>query len=80
MPQPLQSHRDEFLEFLELNRNVSRHTLRAYQSDLAQFATFAAERLGRSPKPADIDHRLIRAFLASLYEKGLSRATSARRR
>ena len=79
MPQPLQPHRDAFLEFLELNRNVSRNTLRAYRNDLAQFATFVAERLERNPKPADIDHRLIRAFLAALYEKGLSRATSARR-
>lgn len=79
MPQPLQPHRDAFLEFLELNRNVSRNTLRAYRSDLEQFATFAAARLGRNPRPAEIDHRTIRAFLASLYEKGLSRATSARR-
>ncbi len=79
MPQPLQPHRDAFLEFLELNRNVSRNTLRAYRSDLEQFATFAAARLGRNPRPAEIDHRMIRAFLAALYEKGLSRATSARR-
>ena len=79
MPQPLQPHRDAFLEFLELNRNASRNTLRAYRNDLAQFATFVAARLERNPKPTDIDHRLIRAFLAALYEKGLSRATSARR-
>ncbi len=79
MSQPLQPHRDEFLEFLELNRNVSRHTLRAYRSDLTQFATFAAARLGRNPNPVDIDHRTIRAFLAELYEEGLSRATSARK-
>ena len=79
MPQPLQPHCEAFLEFLELNRNVSRHTLRAYRSDLAQFATFAAARLGRNPKPADIDQRTIRAFLAGLYEEGLSRATSARK-
>ena len=79
MPQPLQPLREAFLEFLELNRNVSRHTLRAYRSDLAQFATFAADRLGRTPTPADIDHRLIRAFLAELYERGLTRGTSARK-
>lgn len=79
MPQPLQQYREAFLEFLELNRNVSRHTLRAYQSDLAQFATFAAGRLERTPTPADLDHRLIRAFLAELYERGLTRGTSSRK-
>ena len=79
MPQPLQQSREAFLEFLELNRNVSRHTLRAYRSDLAQFAKFAARRLERTPTPADLDHRLIRAFLAELYGRGLTRGTSSRK-
>ncbi len=68
----------EFLEYLRFNRNASRHTARAYASDLRQLLDFARQRLGREPVPADLDHRLIRAFLAGLYAQGRARASSAR--
>ncbi|MEE3202579.1 MAG: site-specific tyrosine recombinase/integron integrase [Acidobacteriota bacterium] len=68
-----------FLEFLKLNRNVSSHTLRAYRSDLRQFVEFSKERLGRPITTDDFDHRLVRSFLANLYENGHSRASSARK-
>ena len=67
------------LEFLKLNRNVSRHTLRAYRSDLWQFVEFSKERVGRPITTDDFDHRLVRSFLANLYENGHSRASSARK-
>jgi len=47
-----------FLEFLRLNRNVSAHTLRAYESDLTQFVSFMADTLERpaeSVGPAEFD-------------------------
>ena len=68
-----------FLEFLELNRNVSRHTVRAYGSDLSQFLAFAAAQLERPLTPGDFDHRLVRAFLGTLYDRKQSRASSARK-
>ena len=34
----------DFVEYLRLNRNVSAHTVRAYESDLAQFLTASAAR------------------------------------
>ena len=68
----------EFLEYLRFNRNASAHTARAYAGDLRQLLDFARRRLGREPAPADLDHRLIRAFLADLYERGRARASSAR--
>ena len=68
----------EFLEYLRFNRAVSPHTARAYEGDLRQLLDFARRRTGREPSPADLDRRLIRAFLADLYAQGRARASSAR--
>ncbi len=68
-----------FLDYLRLNRNLSRHTVRAYGSDLTQFLEFAAERLGREPRLDDFDHRLVRAYLAELYERRQASSSSARK-
>ena len=71
-----------FLEYLRLNRNVSAHTVRAYESDLSQFIGHLADQLGRAPasvKPADFDHLAVRAFMAELYRRGNARASSARK-
>jgi len=72
-------HLQSFLEFLRLNRNVSHHTVRAYESDLSQFLDFLGSRLGRTARPSDLDRRLVRAFLSELYERGQARASSARK-
>src|SRR5579862_1476549 len=71
-----------FLKFLELNRNASRHTVRAYESDLSQFLSFVAVERGvkRSQLlPANLDRAAIRGFLAELHRTGRSRATAARK-
>ena len=75
----MQRHLQSFLDYLRLNRNVSRHTARAYEGDLAQFLAFADGRLGRALRPDDLDHRLVRAFLGELYARGRARASSARK-
>jgi integrase/recombinase XerC len=72
----------DFLKFLELNRNVSAHTVRAYESDLQQFLDHVAARLGvhtRDLEPAALDRDAIRGFLGSIHADGQSRATSARK-
>ncbi len=68
-----------FLRHLELERNVSPHTLRAYAKDLAQFTTYLRGELGRAPRPEDLDHLLIRGFLGELHRRGLKKASSARK-
>lgn len=72
----------EFLQFLELNRNRSAHTVRAYGSDLGQFLAHVAAETGvdRSElTPAHLDRAAIRGFLAGLHKQGQSRATAARK-
>ena len=71
-----------FLDHLRLNENASLHTVRAYESDLAQFVAFVAEASARRRAdlvPADFDHQQIRAFLADLHRRGNTRSSAARK-
>ena len=73
---------EAFLEHLRLNENASLHTVRAYESDLAQFVAFLAESSGRRRSDlvlADFDHQQIRAFLSDLHRRGNTRASAARK-
>ena len=72
----------EFLEHLLLNENASAHTVRAYESDLSQFVTFAAKHLGKKRPDLtadDFTHLNIRAFMGDLQQRGNSRASAARK-
>jgi integrase/recombinase XerC len=75
-------HLKAFLEYLQLNRNVSRHTALAYESDLSQFLDHAASRAGvraADLQPSHVDRAAVRGFLGALYDLGQSRATAARK-
>jgi integrase/recombinase XerC len=82
VPENLKEHLRAFLAFLALNRNVSEHTVRAYDSDLTQFITCAAGATGRRRvdlQPEDLSARALRGFLAELHARGNSRASAARK-
>jgi integrase/recombinase XerC len=68
-----------FLRHLERERNASPHTLRAYGEDLAQFSDYLQRELGRAARPVDVDHLLVRGFLAELHQRGLRKSSSARK-
>jgi len=57
-------------------RGVSPHTLRAYHGDLTELGAWAA---GRGREPGDLVYRDLRAFAAALSERGLARASVARK-
>jgi integrase/recombinase XerD len=60
----------DFLAYLELERGLSRNTLGAYQSDLAQLGAFLA---ARGVSPLDVEHGDLAAFLAELADGGEDR-------
>jgi integrase/recombinase XerC len=75
-------HLQAFLAFLGLNRNLSAHTLDAYESDLSQFFAHVATEQGvtrRELTPAALTVDAIRSFMGALYGQGLTRATAARK-
>jgi integrase/recombinase XerC len=75
-------HLKAFLRFLTLNRNLSAHTVRAYDSDLTQFighVAAAADLKKRDLQPEALDRTAIRSYLSWLHDEGQSRATAARK-
>ncbi len=68
----------EYLRVLSGERGASAHTLRAYERELLGFAAFLIERLGEAADPAKVEHTDIRAYLGTLYDRGLSKASAAR--
>jgi integrase/recombinase XerC len=81
-PENLRDHLKAFLAFYELNRNVSPHTIRAYDSDVGQFLAWqASERDTKISQlqAADIDSAGVRAWVASLNKAGQARASVARK-
>ena len=68
----------EYLRMLANERGASVHTLRAYERELRGFATYIAERYGAEQTVDRIEHTHIRAYLGTLYERGLSKASAAR--
>jgi integrase/recombinase XerC len=69
---------EEFLLMLENERNASAHTVRAYRREVMNFADYLNETLGAKAKINAVEHLHIRAYLGSLYERGLTKASAAR--
>lgn len=68
---------EAFLAYLRTGRNLSPNTLASYARDLSQFEDF----LKRADVPdlSEVDHKLLRSFLANQQARGYSRSTVARR-
>jgi site-specific recombinase XerD len=69
----------DFLAFLEVERNASPHTLRAYSGDLRQLAKFWQKSSSREPGLSDSFDDVMRRFIVSLFYQKLSKPSLARK-
>ncbi len=68
----------DYLRVLRNERGSSIHTLRAYERELLGFAAYISEELGSDEGVERVEHTHIRAYLGTLYARGLSKASAAR--
>jgi len=69
---------EKFLAMLREERGASEHTLRAYGREVRGFAEYLGETLGESGDVRRVEHTHIRAYLAVLFDRGLTKASVAR--
>lgn len=65
--------------YLHAEKNLSRHSLRAYAGDITHFITFLQEHLGRSPSISDVADLHLRDFRGWMSRKTMQGASSASR-
>ena len=75
---PLNALVGEYLLMLANERGASEHTLRAYQRELHSFAAYMAKHHSATQTAGQIEHTQIRAYLATLYDRGLTKSSAAR--
>lgn len=68
---------DPFSDFLLFERGLSRTTHQSYMGDCRELVRFALAR--GAPSPAELDYALLRAYVASLVERGLAPSTIGRK-
>jgi integrase/recombinase XerC len=72
-------HVGRYLRYLEDGRQLSPHTIAAYGRDLDELQAFMGRHLDSGWAWGDVRRRDLRAFVADLARRGLSRRTIARR-
>lgn len=68
-----------YLEYLRVEKNASKDTLRNYGSDLQQFADFLRDRPGKEIPVERLTHLDIRAFLGELFAARIKSVSIARK-
>ena len=68
-----------FLRYLQIERNASQLTVKAYSDDFASLLEFLQEYCGQVPEARSISVGMLRAWVAYLHECQYARTTTARR-
>src|ERR1700744_433501 len=68
----------DYLHMLANERGSSAHTMRAYQRELYAFAAYMTKHHAATRTAGKIEHTQIRAYLGTLYARGLTKASAAR--
>ncbi len=69
----------QFLRYLQIERGVSPHTLKAYREDLTAAADYFADENGATPDPASLSAVELRGLLSALHEAGFAKTSIARK-
>jgi integrase/recombinase XerC len=70
---------ESFLEYLQVVRNSSPHTVSNYGKDLRQFLAFLSPPGAQPPPLKKIKHTVIREFVGHLHDQGLEKSSVARK-
>ena len=68
-----------FLRYLDVERDVSAHTVKAYREDLESLADYLADDRGQPPGPAEISPLDLRQYVSDLHAAGYARSSISRR-
>jgi integrase/recombinase XerC len=69
---------ERYLAMLRDERGAGEHTLRAYSREVRGFADWLAAELGEDADVTAVEHTHIRAWMGTLMDKGLTKASVAR--
>ncbi|UTW60605.1 tyrosine recombinase XerC [bacterium SCSIO 12741] len=69
---------EEFLQYLQTEKRASSHTVTAYQNDLTSFSDFLIE-FYPDTTPDQASHSMIRTWLVSLVQSGISNRSVGRK-
>lgn len=76
--QNLIERKNDFITYLKVEKNLSDHTIRAYESDLKQFFLFC-NHLPESDKNQLSTRQIIERYLVNLFHKKIDKSTIARK-
>ena len=75
----MQAAIEQFVKYLQYERNASPYTLAKYRCDIEQFRDFVTPP-GEATMPlSQVDHQVIREFVSWLYDRKLQRSSIARK-
>jgi integrase/recombinase XerC len=69
----------KFLEYLQMVKNSSPHTILNYGKDLEQFLAYLSPPGAAPPALREVKHEMIREFVAHLHDHGLEKTSIARK-